>query len=201
MNQNDINRLFTEKVTELIAQGFQINPATMSGSQGEFAKVDLRKGSEIIRVILTSQSNYRDGLDYLSLIVGRCSDQIRLDCFDSIGNTIWNNNLEVISEIKFARVANNYFTDMETGKEIQEKRYVRWKNKRGVERRILPEAFKSAALEYVRRQPRMKTCKLSEVESVTRFNCTRWGEPLPNLRGYKIVARGKTFFLRAPHEN
>ena len=37
MNQNDINRMFTEKVTELIAQGYQINPATMSGSQGEHA--------------------------------------------------------------------------------------------------------------------------------------------------------------------
>ena len=52
MNQNDINRMFTEKVTELIAQGYQINPATMSGSQGEYAHVDLRKGTEIIRVLL-----------------------------------------------------------------------------------------------------------------------------------------------------
>ncbi len=34
MNQNDINRIFTEKVTELIAQGFQINPTTLSGCQG-----------------------------------------------------------------------------------------------------------------------------------------------------------------------
>ena len=33
MNQNDINRMFTEKVSELIGQGYQINPATMSGSQ------------------------------------------------------------------------------------------------------------------------------------------------------------------------
>ena len=50
MNQNDINRTFTEKVTELIAQGYQINPATMSGSQGEHAHVDLRKGCGFERV-------------------------------------------------------------------------------------------------------------------------------------------------------
>ena len=60
MNQNDINRMFTEKVTELISQGYQINPATMSGSQGEYAHVDLRKGTEIIRVLLDDASDFKE---------------------------------------------------------------------------------------------------------------------------------------------
>ena len=37
MNQNDINRAFTEKVTELLGRGYQIYPGTMGGSQGEIA--------------------------------------------------------------------------------------------------------------------------------------------------------------------
>ena len=41
MNQNDINRAFTEKVTELLSRGYQIYPGTMGGSQGEIAHVDL----------------------------------------------------------------------------------------------------------------------------------------------------------------
>lgn len=41
MNQNDINRTFTEKVTELLGRGYQIYPGTMGGSQGEIAHVDL----------------------------------------------------------------------------------------------------------------------------------------------------------------
>ena len=198
MNQNDINRMFTEKVTELIGQGFQINPATMSGSQGEYAHVDLRKGTEIIRVLLDDGSDYEEGVNFMRLVVGRCTDQIRMGTFDRLGNTIWNNRLEIIFEIRFAKIAENYFTDMETGVQMRRKRYLRWKQKDRRARRDLPDAFKSVALRYVQKQPRMKTCKLSEIERVTRVNRTQWNETLPELRGYEIVARGKTFFIKAP---
>lgn len=198
MNQNDINRMFTEKVTELIAQGYQINPATMSGSQGEHAHVDLRKGTDIIRVLLDDGSDYEEGVDFMRLVVGRCTDQIRMGTFDRLGNTIWNNRLELLFEIKFAKIAEDYFTDMETGVQMRRKRYLRWKQKDRRARRDLPDSFKSAALRYVQKQPRMKTCKLSEIERVTRVNRTQWNETLPDLRGYEIVARGKTFFIKAP---
>lgn len=198
MNQNDINRIFTEKVTDLIGQGYQINPATMSGSQGEYGHVDLRKGTEIIRVLLDDGSDYEEGVDFMRLVVGRCTDQIRMATFDRLGNTIWNNRLEILFEIKFAKIAENYFTDMETGVQMRRKRYLRWKQKDRRARRDLSDSFKSAALRYVQRQPRMKTCKLSEIERVTRVNRTQWNDTLPDLRGYEIVARGKTFFIKAP---
>jgi len=198
MNQNDINRMFTEKVTELIGQGYQINPATMSGSQGEYGHVDLRKGTDIIRVLLDDGSDYEEGVDFMRLVVGRCTDQIRMGTFDRLGNTIWNNKLEIFFEIKFAKIAENYFTDMETGVQMRRKRYLRWKQKNRRDRRDLPDSFKSAALRYVQKQPRMKTCKLSEIERVTRVNRTQWNETLPDLRGYEIVARGRTFFIKAP---
>ena len=198
MNQNDINRIFTEKVTELIAQGYQINPATMSGSQGEYAHVDLRKGTEIIRVLLDDGSDYEEGVDFMRLMVGRCTDEIRMGTFDRLGNTIWNNKLDIFFEIKFAKIAENYFTNMETGVQMRRKRYLRWKQKDRRARRDLPDAFKSVALRYVQKQPRMKTCKLFEIERVTRVNRTQWNETLPDLRGYEIVARGKTFFIKAP---
>jgi len=198
MNQNDINRMFTEKVSELIGQGYQINPATMSGSQGEYGHVDLRKGTDIIRVLLDDGSDYEEGVDFMRLVVGRCTDQIRMGTFDRLGNTIWNNKLEIFFEIKFAKIAENYFTDMETGVQMRRKRYLRWKQKNRRDRRDLPDSFKSAALRYVQKQPRMKTCKLSEIERVTRVNRTQWNETLPDLRGYEIVARGRTFFIKAP---
>ena len=190
--------MFTEKVTELIGQGYQINPATMSGSQGEYGHVDLRRGTDIIRVLLDDGSDYEDGVDFMRLVVGRCTDQIRMGTFDRLGNTIWNNRLEILFEIKFAKISENYFTDMETGVQMRRKRYLRWKQKNRRDRRDLPDSFKSAALRYVQKQPRMKTCKLSEIERVTRVNRTQWNETLPDLRGYEIVARGKTFFIKAP---
>lgn len=98
--KQDINRIFTEKVYELIAQGFQINPATMGGSQGEIAHVDLRKGDELLRVLLESRSGWGECPDYLSLTVGRCTEPLRNDSFNA-HEIIWNHKLEIISEIKF----------------------------------------------------------------------------------------------------
>ena len=161
MNQNDINRAFTEKVTELLSRGYQIHPGTMGGSQGEIAHVDLYKGDEIIRVLLDHSAGHGEKPDGIRLIVGRNTDRIRMNCFDKLGNTIWNNHLEILSEIEFCQIGENYYTDAESGRAIQEKRDARRRARRETIRRDLPDAFKCAALKYVQRQPRMKSCKLS----------------------------------------
>ena len=118
MNQNDINRAFTEKVTELLGRGYQIYPGTMGGSQGEIAHVDLHKDDEIIRVLLDRTIGRGEKPDGVRLIVGRNTDRIRMNCFDTLGNTIWNNRLEILSEIEFCQIGENYYTDAETGKAI-----------------------------------------------------------------------------------
>lgn len=198
MNQNDINRAFTEKVTGLLAQGYQFHPGTMGGSQGEIAHVDLYKGDEIIRVLLDRTIGRGEKPDGVRLIVGRNTDRIRMNCFDTLGNTIWNNHLESLSEIEFCQIGENYYNDAETGRAIQEKRDARRRARRESIRRDLPDAFKCAALKYVQRQPRMKSCKLSDV---TRVNRSSWGKVTPELYGYEIEARGKTFRLLAPRND
>lgn len=52
MKYIDINQKFTAKVAEYIAKGYTINTATMSGSQGEVAHVDLTDGKQVVRVLL-----------------------------------------------------------------------------------------------------------------------------------------------------
>ena len=89
MNQNDINRAFTEKVTELLGRSYQIYPGTMGGSQGEIAHVDLYRGDEIIRVLLDRTIGRGEKPDGVRLIVGRNTDRISMNCFDTLGNTIW----------------------------------------------------------------------------------------------------------------
>ena len=201
MNQNDINRAFTEKVTELLSRGYQIYPGTMNGSQGEIAHVDLYKGEKIIRVLLDRFCGHGEKPDGFRLIVGRNTDRIRMNCFDTLGNTIWNNRLEILSEIEFCQIGENYYTDAETGRAVQAKRFARWQTRREGERRELGDAFKCAALKYVQRQPRMKSCKLSDVTRVTRVNRSSWGEVTPALYCYEIEARGKTFRLLAPRND
>ena len=175
MNQNDINRAFTEKVAELLGRGYQIYPGTMGGSQGEIAHVDLYRGDEIIRVLLDHSAGRGEKPDGFRLIVGRNTDRIRMNCFDTLGNTIWNSHLEILSEIELCQIGENYYTDAETGKSIQEKRRARREARHESVRRNLPDAFKCAALKYVQRQPRMKSCKLSDVTRVTRINRSSWG--------------------------
>ena len=201
MNQNDINRAFTEKVAELLSRGYQIHPGTMGGSQGEIAHVDLYRGDEIIRVLLDHSAGRGEKPDGFRLIVGRNTDRIRMNCFDTLGNTIWNNRLEILSEIEFCQIGENYYTDAETGKAIQKKRRARREARHESVRRNLPDAFKCAALKYVQRQPRMKSCKLSDVTRVTRINRSSWGEVTPALYCYEIEARGKTFRLLAPRND
>ena len=202
MNQNDINRAFTEKVTELLDRGYQIYPSTMNGSQGEIAHVDLYKGDEIIRVLLDRSAGCGEKPDGVRLIVGRNTDRIRMNCFDTLGNTIWNNRLEILSEIEFCQIGENYYTDAETGRVYSGKSAAR-AGKRGTRAFAanLPDAFKCAALKYVQRQPRMKSCKLSDVTRVTRINRSSWGEVTPALYCYEIEARGKTFRLLAPRND
>ena len=201
MNQNDINRAFTDKVTELLSRGYQIHPGTMGGSQGEIAHVDLYKDDEIIRVLLERTIGHGEKPDGVRLIVGRNTDRIRMNCFDTLGNTIWNNRLEILSKIEFCQIGENYYTDAETGKAIQEKRRARREARHESVRRNLPDTFKCAALKYVQRQPRMKSCKLSDITRVTRVNRSNWGEVTPALYCYEIEARGKTFRLLAPRND
>ena len=58
MKYADINCRFTEIVAEWLAKGYSINTASMSGSQGETAKIDLTDGKEIVRILVDRFSDY-----------------------------------------------------------------------------------------------------------------------------------------------
>ena len=192
MTKADINRIYTEKVSELLAQGYQIHTGSMGGSQGEIAHTDFIKDGELLRLLLDRGSDYNSACgDYYSIRLGRHTEPLRAD--------IWNNRLETLSEIKLAKVTDSYFTTIEEGAAISRKRLARWEHsaKADTAHRALSEAYKSVALRWVQKQPRMKSCRLDEIESVTRVSKTAWGKTLPDLDCYEIKARGKVFMLSA----
>ena len=187
MKKQDINRIYTEKVAELLACGYQINTETMSGSQGEWAHIDLTDGSEILRVLVDSHSSFSEGYDEIVRItVGRCTDRIR-----GRWDTIWNNHLEIISQIELAKISEDFYTTVEEGKRMAEKRFARWRALRGQKAQDLSPAHKSIALRWLRRQPRMKSCKLEDIERMTRRTRS------DGTACFEIEARGKTFYLHA----
>ena len=108
MKYIDINRKFTETVSSYIAQGYIINTASMSGSQGEIAHIDLTDGKQIVRVLLDSFTEWEDynQLEGLKLVVGIAADNVKPND-NQRRDVIWNNRLEVISCEKFYKLSSN----------------------------------------------------------------------------------------------
>ena len=181
MNKDDISRIYTSKIAELLSAGYQINPWTMSGSQGEIAKVDLTNGSETIRVLIETSREFPIG-KIVTITIGRVVEQGEL--------TIWNHHLEVCSQIKFAEIAEDYYTTYDEGVKIGEKRVQRRRRCVNWSSQDLSDAYKRIALRWIQRKPHMKSCKLKDIESMT-----RWMDECGRNR-YYITAKGKRFTIR-----
>ena len=158
MKHTEIEAIFTAKVTEYILKGYIINANTMSGHQGEVVKVDLRKGDDLIRIMLDSTAEWDDDhrRELVALTVGRSIEQIRDDGpFNTMGRTSWNNKQEIIEERKFYLIDNRadyYIEDVEAYDAMKHKHYQRYRNRddrRG--RRELPEAARKIAKQFIKR--------------------------------------------------
>lgn len=156
MKLDKIYEVFTAKVSEYIAEGYMIHPASMSGSQGEIGKVDLVKGKDLIRVWLSKEWRYfRDGDDWsrykLVLRVGSWKKPVRyIGCDD----TVWMSDLLTLEEITYYQVGPRsdwYLDDLEQAKACQR---VSFSRSRYVDNRPTPiknELSKDIARKYMMR--------------------------------------------------
>ena len=194
MKKQEIRSIYTQKVTELLNQGFTIFPDTMGRSQGEIAHVDLSDGKDIIRVLLNRgyRSTIGDGYNggTIKLTVGKAGKDTWVGhCLDG---TIWNQHLEPLFEIEWAdlrRVGKDWYSDLEEGGRAQKIQFARyWNRPDGTFREKLGAAYKSAALKWLKKQPRMKTCRLEDITAMYRIR-GKTG------RYFEIEARGRKFTL------
>ena len=101
MNYVDINKKYTATVAEYMAKGYTINTRTMSGSQGDYAHIDLTDGTEVIRIMVDTFHEWTDiSLDGLEIIVGRADSEVIPNCENDY-HTLWNTNLDIISRERF----------------------------------------------------------------------------------------------------
>lgn len=128
----DINRKFTAAVSSYMAQGYYINAASMSGSQGEIAHIDLTDGKQIVRVLLDSFTEWEDynQLEGLKLVVGIAADNVKPNDNQRC-DVIWNNRLDVISCEKFYKLSSNrddsvFYGTREEATAADEKRFERY---------------------------------------------------------------------------
>lgn len=132
MKYIDINAKFTAAVSSYIAQGYIINTASMSGSQGEVAHIDLTNGKQIVRVLLDSFTEWEDcnNLEGLKLVVGIATDDVKPND-NQRRDVIWNNRLDVISCERFYKLSSNrddsvFYGTREEATAADEKRFERY---------------------------------------------------------------------------
>lgn len=201
MKYEIINKRFTDTVTEWMAKGYHINTASMGGSQGEVAHLDLTDGKEIIRIVLDNFHEWGEDWTYdgLELIVGRCTDDVKPDSGRTWG-TLWNNHLELISSERYyqiGREARNgekwYGTKEETEAwaQLHRQRY-KARAARQPERTMMPDEARAAVLPFIKRQSKCKSMTLSRIATVEKVSTTSFdGTP---RRYYEITTiKGRVF--------
>ena len=186
MKSSEINAIYAAKVTEFLTAGYTINTNTMDGSQGEIAKIDFRKGNEVIRILLHKETIWGEHFrtaDAVVLTVGRCTDErvINTKGFNREA-IIWNNRLEVIEERTFFQIGERYgntdwYLEGEEAQQAISKNRSRWEARYEREwgREVHPkkeykdEASKKAILPAVRRHLGKPKMKADRIDTVTRI--------------------------------
>ena len=104
MKYADINAKYTATVTEYLAKGYTINTRTMSGSQGDYAHIDLTDGTEVIRILVDTFHEWTDiSLDGLEIIVGRANSEV-IPNSENDYRTLWNTKLDILSRERFYEI-------------------------------------------------------------------------------------------------
>lgn len=199
MKSTDINAIFSAKVAEFLANGYQINTNTMGGSQGEVAKVDFRKGDELIRVLLDRKTIFNEHFtcDGIVLIVGRCTDPYAVNAQGFRDATIWNSHLEIIEERTFCKMGmrwndSDWYLEgaeaEEAQKKTRERAKLQWSMERHEESRnrkeYTGEEIKNILLPAVRRHLERPKLKADRIDKIVRV----WKE---NRFEYTVTTLGK----------
>ena len=167
MKYAEINKKFTDKVNEYLNKGYIINSATMTGSQGEVAKVDLTNGKEIIRVMIDEcwYGCYSDYKGYEIYVGKAINTEHKIHSYGSF-EKIWNNELIEIFSKKYYKADRyrhkDWFVTEEEIRHISKKWEERIVN-RWSSSTSLPDKAKDIALKYVRKQPK---CSRARKESI-----------------------------------
>lgn len=199
MKSTDINAIFSAKVAEFLTNGYQINTNTMGGSQGEVAKVDFRKGDELIRVLLDRKTIFNEHFtcDGIVLIVGRCTDPYAVNAQGFRDATIWNKHLEIIEERTFCKMGmrwndSDWYLEgaeaEEAQKKTRERAKLQWSMERHKESRnrkeYTGEEIKKILLPAVRRHLERPKLKADRIDKIVRV----WKE---NRFEYTVTTLGK----------
>lgn len=168
MRYAEINKMFTEKVAEYLANGYVINTGSMNGSQGNIASVDLTDGKDIVIVML--DRCHKEWVDGVKLSVGCVKDDYRGEPNTNRMPTIWHSDLDIIFEDSFYLAgikADDWYVSEDELDEVMKIEAKRWEACYSPSTKTFDDRANKIAVNYVKRQPKCKTAKASEIK-VTR---------------------------------
>ena len=135
MKSYEIESIYTAKVAEYLGKGYTINPGTMAGHQGEISKIDLKKGDDVIRILLenTHAWDRADEVEVEGVVlkVGRSHEKLDPRRPFDTWQTIWSDNLEILEQRTFYQIRReaDFFTeDFEEYKAMKTRQHEHWKN-------------------------------------------------------------------------
>lgn len=172
MKRVEIDKIFSRMLADYLANGYMVNTNTMGGHQGEVAKVDLRKGDEIIRMSLDKGYDWREHTDWYVLTVGRATECVR----NGDGAIIWTNKCDEIERHVIYKIGEDWYSGNEDyTKDCLRKRHARWENTWNVvdpltvSHRDLPESCNKVALGILRKMDKCHSVKLCDIKKVRKI--------------------------------
>lgn len=186
MRYAEINQMFTYVVTDYLIDGWTINTTTMSGSQGEVAKVDFTDGKRIARVALEKKYDSEMCVDYYAITASVTNDDCNVVPNKMRSNTLWNRDLVEVSVQRFYRASIMSDVDWFVSREEALENNSKWRDRQLQKLHAMQDkdiTFKAAGivLGYVRRQKGCKTAKKNDIKVskssghyVIRYKAHKW---------------------------
>lgn len=199
MKAKEIEKIYSEKVEELLNNGYRISIGTCRGSQGEIAKIDLKKDKTVVRVKLESKWLVLGKHDYytphkLFLEVGVCEGiEEPTDPFKDSIDYLWNDDFVTLESTIWVELSDNWFIPYDDAKDIVLVREERQERaKQAVQSKCILFPFDAAkyVLKRVRREKGLKTAMEHDIVVEKWLDGFHGQEP-----GYYATVKGRTIKL------
>lgn len=163
-NRADLDKVFSDKVSELLSKGYIISTSTMTGTEGEIAKLHFKKDGKLF--ILLMDKTLKGALD------NKYARKLRIRFGEYTGDLrsgiIWNEQADYTWEQLFVQISEDYFVSEEEGIRINEKAYLRMRQHDDVTVKEVNPAAAEILLKYAHKQQGCKTAKLSDIKFIRR---------------------------------
>lgn len=190
MKRSEIDAVFTAKVAEFVANGFTFLTKTMSGSQGEVAKVDMTNGKDVYRIWVQESCEIDEGYyDYIAVNVGKASDEVAADAIRNGWRTMWTDEMVIEWSVRYYQIDHRK-TWYGTREEVDARNEVhdaRRKARRVKKVDIVTDKMIDVVWNWVRKQRGMKTVARGDVSM-------SWGNQF-GRRAAVVTARNKSFYI------